>query len=265
MSKFQLASDIHLYGKDRTHEIEVIGDYLLLAGDVVEWPLATDAALGKVFLRDMCTKFKKVFYIFGNHEFYNGNLTDSKAKVLALDMPDNFIYLDGDHYVLDDNTIIFGHTLWTNFDKANSRLMAYARARMNDFQVCTYILNGVANYWTPKSSYEYHIEGMKKLEKTCDMFPNTNILVMTHHAPSFKSVDPLYTRYGTGDIDLNFAYASDLEGFILAHPQIKHWVHGHMHNNSDYMVGDCRVICNPLGYHDNARNKGFNQAFVFNA
>ena len=26
------------------------------------------------------------------------------------------------------------------------------------------------------------------------------------------------------------------------------WLHGHVHCAHDYQVGDCRVVCNPLGY-----------------
>jgi hypothetical protein len=47
---------------------------------------------------------------------------------------------------------------------------------------------------------------------------------------------------------MNGGYASDLSEFILDNPEIKFWTHGHMHDPSDYMIGDCRVICNPRGY-----------------
>jgi len=26
------------------------------------------------------------------------------------------------------------------------------------------------------------------------------------------------------------------------------WVHGHTHSSRDYVVGRCRVVCNPRGY-----------------
>jgi hypothetical protein len=47
---------------------------------------------------------------------------------------------------------------------------------------------------------------------------------------------------------MNGAYSSDLSDFILDHPQIKVWTHGHTHHNFDYMIGDCRIVCNPRGY-----------------
>ena len=47
---------------------------------------------------------------------------------------------------------------------------------------------------------------------------------------------------------MNGGYASDMEDFIHRNNHIKLWVHGHTHSPSDYMVGDTRVVCNPLGY-----------------
>jgi hypothetical protein len=47
---------------------------------------------------------------------------------------------------------------------------------------------------------------------------------------------------------MNGAFASDLSEFIMDRPQIKLWTHGHMHNQSDYMMGTTRVVCNPRGY-----------------
>ena len=47
---------------------------------------------------------------------------------------------------------------------------------------------------------------------------------------------------------MNGAYYSDLSEFILDRPCIKLWVHGHMHDTFDYMIGSTRVVCNPRGY-----------------
>jgi hypothetical protein len=58
------------------------------------------------------------------------------------------------------------------------------------------------------------------------------------------SIDPTYKD----DHHMNGAYYSDLSELILDNPQIKTWVHGHMHNQSDYMIGDTRVVTNPRGY-----------------
>ena len=47
---------------------------------------------------------------------------------------------------------------------------------------------------------------------------------------------------------MNGAYSSDLSELMLDHPQIRMWTHGHTHHNFDYMIGQCRVVCNPRGY-----------------
>ena len=47
---------------------------------------------------------------------------------------------------------------------------------------------------------------------------------------------------------MNGAYSSELSEFILDHPEIKLWTHGHTHEDFDYMIGSTRVVCNPRGY-----------------
>ena len=47
---------------------------------------------------------------------------------------------------------------------------------------------------------------------------------------------------------MNGAYSSDLSDFILDHPEIKLWTHGHTHELFDYMIGSTRIVCNPRGY-----------------
>jgi hypothetical protein len=50
------------------------------------------------------------------------------------------------------------------------------------------------------------------------------------------------------DRELNGGYASDLSEFILEHPQIKIWCHGHVHSTHSYFIGDTQILANPRGY-----------------
>ena len=59
-----------------------------------------------------------------------------------------------------------------------------------------------------------------------------------------SSTKPRYKN----DTLVNGAYSSDLSEFILDHPQIKLWTHGHTHDTFDYMIGSTRIVCNPRGY-----------------
>ena len=47
---------------------------------------------------------------------------------------------------------------------------------------------------------------------------------------------------------MNGGYSSDLDEFILGHPQIRLWTHGHTHEPFDYIIGSTRIVCNPRGY-----------------
>ncbi len=47
----------------------------------------------------------------------------------------------------------------------------------------------------------------------------------------------------------------------MGHRACELWVHGHTHYSFDYMVGNCRVICNPRGY-SNIDNPDFNPNLV---
>jgi hypothetical protein len=62
---------------------------------------------------------------------------------------------------------------------------------------------------------------------------------------------PMYAH----DTLMNGGYHSDLSEFILDHPQIKLWTHGHTHHPFDYVIGETRVVCNPRGY----ENDGYSE------
>ena len=83
-------------------------------------------------------------------------------------------------------------------------------------------------------------------------FPDKKIVVVTHHAPSTKSVSDIYLTDKTTP-----AFANNLEQFILDYPNIKLWCHGHIHSASDYRIGNCRIICNPRGYVKLGEHSGF--------
>jgi hypothetical protein len=79
-------------------------------------------------------------------------------------------------------------------------------------------------------------------------------VVITHFAPSLLSADP---RYGLAPGTAGFCNALD---DLL--PQADLWLHGHLHCPSDYSVGGCRVVANPLGYADKGEQKGFVECCV---
>lgn len=72
--------------------------------------------------------------------------------------------------------------------------------------------------------------------------PSSRNVVVTHHAPSFRSVHPRWS----GTL-VNYGFASKLDDFV-ASAGAELWVHGHVHDSFDYVIGETRVICQPCGY-----------------
>ena len=59
---------------------------------------------------------------------------------------------------------------------------------------------------------------------------------------------------------MNTSFASDLSDLMA--PNVKLWVHGHMHNSLDYVERNTRVVCNPRGYVPFEPNPDFNPSLV---
>jgi len=98
--------------------------------------------------------------------------------------------------------------------------------------------------FSPEDSVVDHKAMLQFIKDSIASRPDMPWVVVGHHAPSKLSTKPRYEK----DVMVNGAYSSDLSEFILDHPQIKVWTHGHTHHEFDYMIGSTRIVCNPRGY-----------------
>jgi Icc-related predicted phosphoesterase len=78
--------------------------------------------------------------------------------------------------------------------------------------------------------------------------------VVVTHTAIWESVHP---RFRSDPV--TGAFASNLSPLIETYKPAL-WVHGHVHNSSDYCIGATRVLCNPHGYGE--ENPDFNGALV---
>ena len=120
---------------------------------------------------------------------------------------------------------------------------------MNDYRVCRNSGRGIsgggyASRLQPEDALSDHRAMLEYIRLVTEGKTDQRFVVVGHHAPSSESVAECYR----GDLLMNGNFYTDLSEFILDRPQIKLWVHGHMHNNSNYWIGDTRVVCNPRGY-----------------
>lgn len=253
-------SDMHGY-IDFVHELPEQDDtILLLPGDLGE----VCRSSYREHVQILSDKYREVLLVPGNHEYYKGNIHRTHDRLKELDDSiENFHFLQ-DNYRTFDDVMIIGSTLWTDFDGSNPLTRYLAAIEMNDYKHIRHGPVGVP--WQRKlkpedvelihyKSKNYIKNSVDTARGTCD---NLKVLVMTHHSPSFQSVPEMYI----GD-KLNGCFCSFMDYYIgELNPLV--WVHGHIHQSSDYMIGDTRVICNPRGYGQRAsENRNFNSALTF--
>ncbi len=238
--KIQLISDIHLEFGRRIDIQNAGADVLVLAGDIC---MANKIEEYKSFFKECAEKFNSVVYVMGNHEHYKHTFNDTADVIrkAVADLP-NFHFLDNESVVIDGVKFI-GTTLWTDMNDKCPLTMDYLRKGMSDYHVIVY-RNGDGNFFKfkPQTSFMEHCIARSFIDRETKDGP---CVVVTHHAPSFQSIHETYKN----EQFMNGGFASDLEDMIhIATDNIKLWCHGHMHNDFDYMVGDTRVVCNPVGY-----------------
>jgi hypothetical protein len=154
-----------------------------------------------------------------------------------------------------DITFLAG-TLWTDMNREDPSTLYSIRGYMNDFRCITNstretnfrdqdgnFQTRVARF-TPDDTVEEHKAMLEFVNTAITARPDRQYVVVGHHSPSKLSTKPQYEH----DQLVNGAYSSDLSEFILDHPQIRLWTHGHTHHEFDYLVGTTRIVCNPRGY-----------------
>lgn len=215
---------------------------------------------------------KQGVFVEGNHIGYESPkhsiqyLQTELQKQFPIDSNISYLY---DNYKVIGDYVFVGGILWTDYllsGEGNSFFhKQIALQYMNDFNYNHYnVVNNIdkengltVKKLTPSNCETMFYKTKNVIKETCEKFPDKKIIVVTHHAPSEKSISEIYSTHKA-----NASYASNLESFILSYPNIKLWCHGHIHSPSDYMIGDCRVICNPRGYEKYTDNKNFDTHFV---
>jgi Icc-related predicted phosphoesterase len=266
--KITLVSDLHLEFSDIDIKNESGVDVLILAGDIMiaqdmhdhpepanaieQSMMAGGQGLGRRqesaqrfrdFLKRCSFQFPHVIYIAGNHEFYHGKFVASLQHLRdeCSKFP-NIYFLERDTKVIDD-VVFVGGTLWTNMNKGDPLTLHAVGDMMNDFRIVRHDGHGYTKL-RPAHAALRHRETLDYIRVVLDENRDRRCVVVSHMAPSFQSISERYA----GESLMNGAYASDLSEFILDRPQIKLWVHGHVHSVNDYMIGDTRVVSNPRGY-----------------
>jgi len=237
MAKLLILSDLHL--EFAPFCMDASGaDIVILAGDThvgtkgLEWAKHTFPG-------------KPVVYVLGNHEYYQQATPKNIASLKKLAQGSNVHILENDEITLDGIRFL-GCTLWTDYALlGDPKIAGYAATeRMSDFSQIR--VSPQYRRIRALDVTSIHQASLSWLRDNLSQSDSTQNIVVTHHAPSPRSFSSDYS-----DEIMSAAYASNLDEFV-ASCKARLWIHGHIHSQSDYQLGDTRVICNPRGYPDEA-------------
>lgn len=237
--KISVLSDVHCefhddQGAAFIDHMPTDGDVLVLAGDI------TTADKIYVALERFAKRWrgKPIVYTPGNHEHWRVERQNLAATLRKASLRLGIHVLQRGVVTIDGVRFI-GDTLWfplsdTSWQMANN---------WSDFILARGALR-------TKWPFEANRQARSFLR---DMVGPGDVVV-THHLPSARSVDPRYTGAAT-----NCFYVNDLDDLIREQRPAA-WIHGHTHSSNDYMIGSTRIVSNPYGYRTEERtmlNRGF--------
>ncbi|MCQ1839070.1 metallophosphoesterase [Neorhizobium galegae] len=258
-----IVSDIHHSRLDllRGRSLHIPdADLCICAGDV-----SSNMGVTIAYLMQHIEPRMPVVLVFGNHDYYHFSIS------MALEQARLKVQGTGVHLLENESVEIagcrfVGATLWTDFavtigndehiPPEERRAIAFAQVpwQMQDF-FAIYRSdprpdneNGMV---TAREILRRHLESKKFIDSELGKLHEGPTVVVTHHAPLVESFDPRFHGQAT-----NAAFASDLSDLIRRRKPTA-WIHGHIHKARDYIAAGTRIICNPVGYHDEGNISGY--------
>lgn len=238
--KLMILSDLHLEFTPWSPPAEAVvaADLIILAGDIAK------GSAGIVWARESFPD-KAILYVSGNHEYYDGTLDETLTSIRSEARRSEITLLENGT-VETGGVRFLGCTLWTDFNLFGGRIpaleaQAAAAKSMLDF---SRIHSRDGQFLTPGDTVALNQNSSTWLRRQLEKTFSGATVVITHHAPSIRSVAP---RWASDPVSAGFAGdCEDLVGMATL------WIHGHTHTAFDYRIGmdpaRGRVICNPRGY-----------------
>jgi len=248
---FYSLSDVHLEFYERPKHLDRLvrsilssvtqrDGILLLCGDIGTVDSGYQTEKYRTFLDRLTPHFQKIVLIPGNHEFYGSSVSRALNRLRAF-KNDKIDVLYNEVLILSSEPrpiAILGTTLWGYCETLSG--MEY----VNDFQHITTFRDDPNEYNRMSvTSRRWLLENIQRYTPTHD------IIVMTHHLPSYELIDPKYRDRFV----LNPYYAQAMDDAFTG--SVRLWVYGHTHTPSIREINGIRFACNPFGYPEESNPK----------
>ena len=249
-----ILSDLHLEaGLPALPAVQA--DVVVLAGDTAE------GGLGLAWARRSFPD-TPVVYVLGNHEYY-GNVFPGLAEELKREAAGSHVHVLERDAVHIGGVEFLGCTLWTDQELWQSREASanVLEQTLNDHRRIRSQATGKA--LRAGEARATHAASRAWLEACCATAPERPRVIVTHHAPSPRSIPPAEWQALERDgmeseaglrLLMRAGYASRLDPHVKASGAAL-WIHGHIHAPADYRIGVTRVLANPRGYGDQLQGR----------
>jgi predicted phosphodiesterase len=236
--KLQIVNDLHYNWK----YVDQGADVLCIAGDFGN-------GIGELVRLMKTVRNIPVFFVLGNHDYYGEVHQDVVPLIRGIceDFFPNWHLLENNTHCYNDVRFV-GTTLWTDCGgPANQWFVKLNIKTWPDFQHTKFRENGIIRNKIVEDLYPDYEEAIKFLKFAINEPFNGKTVVMTHFVPTPKATHPRY-----GNNVANHYFATDLE-YLMGKDML--FCFGHTHDKYDFMIGDTRLVCNPVGY--NKENTGY--------
>ncbi|KAI8710431.1 Metallophos domain-containing protein [Fusarium sp. LHS14.1] len=237
-AKVQVLSDLHLEVGQQylSYTFPATAPLLLLGGDIGR--LADYDGYLK-FLETQVCRYKKVFLVLGNHEFYGldyeAGLKTARRLEAEPTLADKLLLLHRARWDDPDSALtILGCTLWSSIPK---EAYSAVQSKVHDFKKI--------NEWSVESHNKIHAQEAAWLQEEVAQATSQKrrLLVATHHAPSVHGTSrPEHTEN-----PWTCAFATNLTGQD-EWDGVRVWVFGHTHYSTDLTCNGIRLVANQRGY-----------------
>jgi len=208
-------------------------DVLVAAGDIWEGDIPRAFRL----LEDLASG-KPIMFVMGNHEHWNGVLTEDLPLAKMLAEKHGITLLDGSAMTIAGCRFI-GSTLWSDYRLSGVPGELHAETG----EQIDIAHDGGSHLITVGDAIALHGQARDKLETLmAQEREGLPLVVVTHHAPHPECVPPEHRgTWGAGNSASDLSALTDSGRAAL-------WIHGHIHTRIDMVrPNGTRILCNPAG------------------